>query len=580
MPAEPSVSYQFACFQLDPARRSLLRDGVPVSVTSKAFDTLCHLIRRRGQVVSKQELMHVVWPDTSVEENNLNQNISALRRILGETRSDNLFIATVPGKGYQFISPVEVIPASEPDTSHPITLAVLPFENLSGQPDRDYIADGLTEELITTLGLIDPDRLRIIGRTTMMSYRRTGKSLSHISDELQAAYIIESSIRSEGQRLRITSKLIRMRDHNFLWSMSYDSQPRSIIEFQQEISRAIADQIRLRLSPERLNTLLRRQSQNAEAYDLYLRGRHLWNQLSPSTNKRAAEYFLRATTLDSHYALAWSGLADCYTGSPINGDAPPLTVGPLGRDAAAHAIAADPNLAQSQTSDGFVKFWTDWDWPGAEAAFRKAITLDPNYSLAHRLLGIVLSHLQRHEDAQRAIAHARLLDPLLAGHHALSSQVAFVSRKFVEAIQFARQSIAIDPEFWIGHMQLGQALEQLGQYDQALGSLNLASRLSGGNSKPIGLRGYTLAKLGRTSEAREVLGILHELSGERFVPPYSQAIIYAGLGERDRALDHLEHSLRVRDVHLAFLPVDPKWDSFRSDGRFRSLLQACHFAGV
>lgn len=580
MHSEPLVSYQFARFRLDPARRSLFRDGVPVSLTSKAFDTLCHLIRHQGQVVSKQELMRVVWPDTSVEENNLNQNISTLRRALGETRDENLFIATVPGKGYQFISPVEVIPAAEPDSSLPVTLAVLPFENLSGQPDRDYIADGLTEELITTLGLIDPEHLRLIGRTTMMSYRRTSKSLPQISGELQAAYIIESSIRSEGQRLRITSKLIRMRDHNFLWSMSYDSQPQSIIQFQQEISRAIADQIRLQLSPERLNTLLRRQSRNAEAYDLYLRGRHFWNQLSPPTNRRAAEYFLQATNLDSQYALAWSGLADCYTGSAINGDAPPLTVGTLGREAAAHAIAADPNLAQSQTSDGFVKFWTGWDWPGAEAAFRRAITLDPNYSLAHRLLGIVLSHLQRNEEALRAIGRARQLDPLLAGHHALSSQVAFAGRKFAEAIQFARQSITIDPEFWIGHMQLGQALEQLGQYDLALDSLNLASRLSGGNSKPISLRGYILAKLGRTSEAQEVLAMLQKVSAERFVPPYAQAIIHAGLGESDRAFDHLEHGLRTRDVHLAFLPVDPKWDSFRRDARFRALLQACRFAGV
>jgi len=577
MATESPFTYQFAQFRLDATRRTLFRDGVPQPLTPKAFDTLVHLIRHQGQLVSKNELMRAVWPDTTVEENNLNQNISALRRVLGEVRGENTFIATVPGKGYQFIPAVQIVPASELEPSSLITLAVLPFENLSNQPDRDYIADGLTEELITTLGLIDPERLRVIGRTTMMSYRRTSKSLPQISEELQAAYIIESSIRSEAQLLRITSKLIRMPDHSLLWSMSYNSQPQSIIEFQQEISRAIADQIRLRLSPERLNTLARRQSHNPEAYDLYLRGRHLWNQLSPATNRRAIEYFSQATAQDPQYALAWSGLADCYSGSPINGDAPPLTAGPPARQAAARAIAADASLAQSQTSHGFVKFWIDWDWPAAEAAFRKAIALDPNYSLAHRLLGIVLSHLLRSEEALGAMNTARQLDPLLAGHHALSSQVAFVARKFAQAVQFARQSIAIDPEFWIGHMQLGQALEQLGHHEQALDALNLANRLSGGNSKPISLRGYILAKLGRTSDAQNVLEMLQKVAGDRFVPPYAQALIHAGLGESDRALDHLEHAVRLRDVHLAFLPVDPKWDSFRAIPRFSSIVKACGF---
>jgi TolB-like protein/Flp pilus assembly protein TadD len=580
MAAEHLVSYQFARFRLDPARRSLLRDGVPMALTSKAFDTLLHLIRHHGQVVSKHDLMSAIWPDTVVEENNLNQNISTLRRVLGETRGDNLYIATVPGRGYQFIPAVEVIAASEPEISVPVTLAVLPFENLSAQPDRDYIADGLTEELITTAGLIDPERLRVIGRTTMMSYRRTTKPLSQISNELQAAYIIESSMRAEGQRFRINSKLIRVRDHAFLWSMSYDSQPDSILEFQQEMSRIIGDQIRLRLSPERLSALAHRQSRNAEAYDLYLRGRHFWNQLSRETTKQARTYFLQATNLDPQYALAWSGLADTYSGSPINGDAPPLTVGPLARAAAAHAIATGTDLAEAQTSDGFTKFWIDWDWPAAVIAFRKAIALNPNYSLAHRLLGIVLSHLQVSEESLQAIGRARQLDPLLAGHHALSAQIAFAAHDFTAAEQFARQSITIDPEFWIGHMQLGQALEQLRQNDPALDSLNLAARLSGGNSKPVALRGYILARTGRIREAQEVLNTLDDLSAERYVPPYAQALIYAGLDEPENALDHLERALSLRDVHLAFLPVDPKWDSFRENQRFHSLLKACGFAGA
>jgi len=579
MSAEEPAIYEFGSFRLEAVKRLLLRSGTPVPLTPKVFDTLLHLVRHQGKLVAKNELMRAVWPDTVVEENNLNQNISTLRRILGETRGENLFIATVPGRGYQFIPAVEVIGGSEPDAALPVTLAVLPFENLSAQPERDYVADGLTEELIASLGLIDPEHLCVIGRTTMMAYKRTPKTLAQIADELQAAYIIESSMRTEGQRLRITSKLIRVRDQAQLWSMSYDSQPGSILEFQQEISRTIGEQVRLRLSPERLTALARRHSRNAEAYDLYLRGRHFWNQLSPATAKRASTFFFRATQLDPQYALAWSGLADTYTASPINGDAPPLEVGPLARDAAAHAIAADPTLADAQTSLGFVKFWIDWDWSAAESAFRKAIALDPNYSLAHRLLGIVLSHMRRTGEALAAIGRARQLDALLAGHYALSAQIAFSGRDFNAAERFARQSITIDPEFWIGHMQLGQALEQLEKRESALDALNLAARLSGGNSKAIALRGYILARIGRPQEAQEVVRMLETLSSERYVPPYAQALVYAGLGEHTHALQALERALQVRDVHLAFLPVDAKWDPFREDARFRSLLESCGFAG-
>lgn len=579
MSAEKPSIYEFGSFRLEAVKRLLLRSGTPVPLTPKVFDTLLHLVRHQGKLVAKNELMRAVWPDTVVEENNLNQNISTLRRVLGETRGDNVYIATIPGKGYQFIPHVEVIPDSESDAALPVTLAVLPFENLSAQPERDYIVDGLTEELIASLGLIDPQHLCVIGRTTMMAYKRTAKTLAQIADELQAAYIIESSMRSEGQRLRITSKLIRVRDQVQLWSMSYDSQPSSILEFQQEISRTIGEQVRLRLSPERLTALARRQSRNAEAHDLYMRGRYFWNQLSPATSKRASAFFLQATQLDPQYALAWSGLADTYTASPINGDAAPLEVGPLARDAAAHAIASDPTLADAQTSLGFVKFWLDWDWPGAESAFRKAIALDPNHSLAHRLLGIVLSHVQRTGEALAAIGRARQLDALLAGHYALSSQIAFSGRDFTAAEGFARQSITIDPEFWIGHMQLGQALEQLGKGESALDALNLAARLSAGNTKPISLRGYILARMGRTGEAQEALRILGTLSNERYVPPYAQALVHAGLGEDTRALDSLERALQVRDVHLVFLPVDAKWDPLRKDARFHSLLKACGFAG-
>ena len=329
---------------------------------------------------------------------------------------------------------------------------------------------------------------------------------------------------------------------------------------------------------ERLSAIAGRHSRNAEAYDLYLRGRYFWNQLSPATTRRATEFFARATALDPQYALAWSGLADSYTASPINGDAPPLTVWPLAREAAANAVAAAPGLAESQTSSGFVKFWLDWDWPAAAAAFRHAVDLDPQYPLAHRLLGIVLAHMGRYHEATPALHRARELDPLLAGHHALSSQIAFMARDYSAALQFAKQSITIDPEFWIGHMQLGQAYEQLDEPQRALDALNDAARLSGGNSKPISLRGYIFARTARPHEAHEVLSMLERVAHERYVPPYASALVHLGLAQYDLAFDHLHRAFALRDVHLAFLPNDVKWDPLRADPRFVALLQRCGFA--
>jgi len=577
---QPSV-YEFGEFRIEAGKRLLLRDGAPVPLTPKAFDTLLHLVQNRQRIVEKDELMQVIWPDTTVEENNLNQNISTLRRVLGESRGENRYIATIPGKGYRFIADVDgrgSLPAAVHGLPERVTLAVLPFENLSSDPERKYLADGLTEETIAALGQIDPDHLGVIGRTSVMAYRKTKKTIAEIGSDLGATYLIESTLRTEGGRFRVTSKLIRVEDQVQVWSASYDSEPTGMLNFQRELSAVIAEQIRLRLSPERLSALARRQTRNAEAYDLYLRGRHYWYQLTPPTTKRAVEYFSRATQLDPEYALALSGLADCYSGSPINGDAPPLAMWPLAREATARAVAAEPNLAEVQTSLGFVRFWFDWDWRGAEAAYRKAIDLDPSYPMAHRMLGIVLAHMGRYAEARPEMNRLRELDPLLAANQALSAQVAFAGRDYAAAVQFARQAIVIDPEFWIGLIQLGQAYEQLGESELALVALNKAGRFSGGNSKAISLRGYLFAKLGRVNEAREVLHALEAMARERYIPPYAMALVQAGLGEKEKALEWLERAVEVRDVHMCFPPIDPKWDVFRSDPRFQSLLKRCGFS--
>ncbi len=465
--------------------------------------------------------------------------------------------------------------AAQPATKLHVRLAVLPFENFSAGPDREYLADALTEETIAALGQLEPDRLSVVGRTSVLSYKRTTKTLATIGRELDADYVVESSIRFELNRVRVTSKLIHAADQVQLWSASYDSEPSSMLAFQRELGTTIAEQIRLRLSPERLEALTRRQTRNPQAYDLYLRGRHFWNQLTPSTTQQAVEAFSRATELDPNYALAWSGLADAWAASPMNGDAPPQAAWTLAREAAAQAMRSEPSLAESLASLAFVEFWFGWNWQNAEATYRKATALDPSYAFAHRMLGVLLGHAGRRAEAEAEMKRARELDPLNSMQHALSAQVAFVGRDNAEAIEFARQAVVVDPHFWIGQFQLAQAYEQIGEVGLALLATDEAGRLSGGNSKATSLRGYILAKQGKIAEARDVLKKLEARSRERFVPPYAMALVHEGLGEHDAALEWLERSVAVRDVHLVSLPVDPKWDALRADKRFGKLLRRC-----
>lgn len=571
--------YEFGEFSLDTSRRRLLRAGAQIPLTPKAFDTLLLLVTHQGEVLEKQRIISSVWRDTAVEENNLNQNISTLRRVIGESRGENRFIATIPGIGYCFTAPVRTSPerTAPEDTPTHNRIAVLPFENLGAGPEREYLADGLTEETIATLGQIDPEHFSVIGRTSVMSYKRTTRTLAEIGRELSASYLIESSLRAEGNRLRVTSKLIRVCDQLQIWSASFDSEPDSLLNLQRELSIAIAEQVRLRLSPARLAALANRQTHNPEAYDLYLRGRFYWNQFTPPTTRRAIECFTRASALDPDYSLAWSGLTDALCSSPVTGDAPPLLILPLARNAADHAVRSDPALAEAHASLGFFQFWLGWDWAMSEASQRKALAADSNYAFAHRMLGIVLSHRRRHQEAIASIRRARELDPLSAMNRALSSQIAFASGDLQAAIAHAREAIIFDPGFWIGHFQLAQACVELQEIERALDALNQANRLSVGNSKALSLRGYLLARRGQRAEAEEILQTFATISRERFVPPYAFALIHAGLGNADLAFDHLHRSLELHDVHLVFLTIDSKWDPFRVDPRFDALLKRCDF---
>jgi TolB-like protein/DNA-binding winged helix-turn-helix (wHTH) protein/Flp pilus assembly protein TadD len=456
-----------------------------------------------------------------------------------------------------------------------VTLAVLPFEYLGSDPEREYLAAGLTEETSASLAQIDLERLIVKGRT--LAYRGTAKTAVQIGRELSVDYLLESTIRAEGDRLRVTATLIRVRDQEHVWSRSYDREPTSLLGLQQELSASIAEQIHLQLSPDNLREVRQRQTQNPDAYDAYLRGRHFASRRTPAMNTRAVQEYERAISLDAAYALAWASLASSYAASTLNGDARPLEVWSQARDAAARAVGGNANLGEARIAEGYLNWLLDWDWKAAEAAFRLAVRLDPSNAAAHRSLGHALSQSGQHTEAESEMRRTRELEPLEPLTYALSAQVAFQARQFPAAIEHARRAILIDSEFWIGYMQLGQAYEQTGQSDFALAALTDAARFSGNNSKAISLRGYVLAKSGRITEAREVLRRLESDSRARYVPPGAMALVHAGLNDRESVIAWLAKAYDARDVHLIYLPVDPKWDPYRADPRFQALLTRCGF---
>jgi TolB-like protein/DNA-binding winged helix-turn-helix (wHTH) protein/Flp pilus assembly protein TadD len=635
MTSDSRETFRFGDFVLDRGAYELRKRGRAVRLERQPMDLLILLVERRGQLVTRAEIVERLWgPDVFVDvETGVHTAIRKVRRALGESPDAPAFLETVPGRGYRFIAPVGVegpgtltaVPASvqaRPGVSAPeavpsksptsnrvrfatvalvlsvlaglsawawhrtdvppsdVTLAVLPFDNLSGDPEAEYLASGLAEEVMVALGQIDPARVHIVGRTSIMSYKHTTKSRPEIARELSADYLVESAVRAERGRVRITASLVRARDQVQVWSDSYDREPTSILSLQQELSEAIATQVRLRLSPDRLSALARRQTRNAEAYDLYLRGRNSANQRTPETTTHAIDLFKRATTLDPSYALAWAGLAKVYSATPLNADAPPLTVGPLAWDAATRAARTDPQLGEAQEALGHSLWTYSWDWPAAERALRRAVALDPQSVMGHVSLGHLLSQMGQHLEAGREMRRARELDPLFAMSHAISSQVAYQAHDYQSAVEYARQAITIDPDFWVGHIMLGQAYEGLGRTAEALEELATAARFSGQNSKALSFRGYLLAKAGRADEARDLLRKLEATSHQRYVPPYAFALVHAGLGDRDAVFKWLNEAFDAHDVHLIYLPADPKWDRYRDDPRFKAQVDRCNFMHV
>jgi TolB-like protein/DNA-binding winged helix-turn-helix (wHTH) protein/Flp pilus assembly protein TadD len=457
------------------------------------------------------------------------------------------------------------------------SLVVLPMENLSGDKEQDYFADGMTDELIASLAKIRS--LRVISRSTAMAYKGTHKPLSQIASELNVNAVVEGTVMRVGNRVRITAELVQVSTDRHLWAETYESQIGDVLTLQNRVSSAIVDEIRINLTPDEKKRLAKNPSVSAEAYEDYLKGRYYWNKRSGEGFVKAIRYFEDATRRDPQYALAFAGLADCYgiIGATIYGSIPAAEAAPKAKAAAVRALQIDPSLAEAQTSLATAQFNYDWDWAGAAEGFRRAIQLDPTYATAYQRYSLYSIAMGRFDDSLEQIKKARDLEPLSISINASLGWRLYLARDYDRSIAQLRDTLEMDPSYEWAHLTLGQAYEEKGQYDLALEELQRAVEISNSSPLMISALAHAYALSGNHSESRKRLAQLDALSKQQYVSPFYVAIVYLGLGNNELAMSWLQKAYADRSNGLVFLKVEPELDPLRSDPRFISLLHKLNF---
>jgi TolB-like protein/DNA-binding winged helix-turn-helix (wHTH) protein/Tfp pilus assembly protein PilF len=625
---------RFGPFEADLRAGELRKHGVKLKLVGQPFEVLAMLLESPGQLVTREELRTRLWPtDTFVDfDHGLNAAVNKLRDALSESAEKPTYVETLPRRGYRFISavdlpdslglklPVPEMPASlespvvvaetqipsrygrrrvfvtalvlvvilavvfgfdlggvrhrlvgAPSVPRIQSIAVLPLENLSKDPEQEYFADGMTDELITNLAQISA--LRVISRTSAMQYKGTKKSLSEIARELHVDAVVEGTVMHSGDRVRITAQLIEASTDHHLWAASYDRDLQNVLSMQEEVTRAIVSEVRVKLTAQEQARLANMHPINPEAFQLWLKGRYYWYKLNPEGLQKAIEYFQQALEKDPAYAPAYAGLADSYNLLAFFNVFPPREVMPKAKAAAVKALELDDNLAEAHVSLGWAGFTYDLDWPAAGKHFDRAIVLNPAYPLAHSYYSLYLGALGRSEEGLTEAKRALDLDPVSpAINHYVVVQL-YLARRFDEAIEQCRKTLELDPSFTAVHGTLAEVYSAKGMYREALAEYEEYSALSGGSPRSTAFVGYAHARLGQRSQAFRVLEQLRAASKQKYVPALSFAIVYVGLGEKEQAFLWLEKAYDERTNSLAYLKVQATWDPLRSDPRFADLVR-------
>jgi TolB-like protein/Tfp pilus assembly protein PilF len=453
-----------------------------------------------------------------------------------------------------------------------VMLAVLPIENWSRDPEQEYLSDGITEEMILHLGRLNPLRLGVIARQSAMAYKGTKKRADEIGRELGVDYLVGGSAQRADHHVRITAHLIGVRDQTQIWAESYDRTLDDLLSLQRDVAVAIAQKIQVALAPHVAPP--GRPGIDPDAYEAYLRGRFLLNKRTPDALGKAIACFERATAIDPGYALAHSGLADCYDLVAYYGTEAPSTVFPKAKAAAAKAVELDPALPEAHAQLAEVSYLYDWDWSTAELESRRAVELGPNCLIAHLWYGVLLSLLGRHEEALTELRLAERLDPLSLLVGTQIGLALYAVRRYGDAVDRLEQTLELDDTFPLAHTALGMVLIQQSQPARAIAEFRRAQELAAGDLTPLALLGYTQAVAGKRNEARKVLQALKASAKKRYVSPAYPAAVHLGLTEHSVALDLAEKARQERSGFLTRLKVEPLFDPLRSEPRFAKLLRA------
>ena len=625
---------RFSVFEVDLRTGELHKQGLKVKLHGQPFQVLALLLERPGELVTREEIREKLWPgDTFIDfEHSVNSSIKRLREALGDDPAAPRFIETLPRHGYRFIAQVDggamqefslpitgsgAIQESPPRRNWVVALAgsllvavvaalfalniaglrdrvlrsgravrepplqiqsiaVLPFENLSHDPEQEYFADGMTEELITNLGKFSA--LRVISRTSVMQYKRTQKPLPQIARELNVDAIVEGTVQRSENRMRITANLLHAPSDRHLWAERYERDLRDVLALQGEVARAIASEIEIKVTPNEQLRIGGSRPVNPEAYDAYLRGRYQWNMRTEESLEKATEYFQKAIEKDPRYAPAYAGLADCYAIFGDNGFRRPREVFPQARTAAMRALEIDPTLAEAHTSLASVMKAYEWDWAGAEREFRRAIELNPNYSTARQFHGELLESVGRYEEAIAELKRACQLDPFAPRTYGILAWILYLARRNDQGIEEVQKGLEVDWHNAVLFYVRGEIYLQKGMFERALADFRKAESLLPGPYYPrLGLvRAYAVS--GRKREALKELDELNEISRHRYVMPTSLALAYSELGDKELAFAWLEKAYQERDPWLGLtLKSEPGFDRLQSDPRFHDLVRRMNF---
>jgi TolB-like protein/DNA-binding winged helix-turn-helix (wHTH) protein len=605
--------YCFGPFALDSRRRTLSRAHSPVALTPKALDVLLFLAQNPNRLVTKEELLHAVWGDTFVEEGNLKQQVSYLRKALGDHSEDSRLIVTIARKGYQFTGDVTVAEASEAISELPanaavpkapwhwwkpalagasalilmsavylswrhsratarapsekIMLAVLPFQNLTGDPQNDYLADGLTEETISQLGRLNPEQLGVIARTSVMGYKHKGARLDQIGRDLSVQYVLENSLRQSGNRLRLTAQLIQVKDQTHLWSQDYDYPTNDLLAVEDDVAKAVAQQIRLRLTSKQKAAVAQSHLVSPEAFDAYLQGHYYFERVSDNDTNLAAKYFERATQLDPSYALAWVELSRARKWQAVTGLIPREEGYRLAREAVERALALNPNLAAAHTQVGRIKQQVDFDWTGASASYWRAVELEPGNPETISLAAYSGAYLGRFDEALQLLRRAVDLDPLNAHSWSGLGQIEFWGGKLDQAEADLKKTHEFRPDDFDSAFLLSELYVMQGRPQDALPEIDRI----GWDPVRLFLHAIAYHALGRKKESDAALREL--IATRQAIDPYLIAEVYAFRNQTDEAFEWLDRAYAKRDDGLIATKIEPLLTSLHNDPRFVALLK-------